>query len=145
MFNRSKRPVLTATTCDEMENLRLAIEVLTGQYARFVEVDFNTGKGKVRIGSTVFDLCFHSERDRLVHFKYHHLDGWNTARFDEPGEVRVINQAKPRKSKNGEHSMWCVGRSATDRWEEPLYLRGVEYAAQARGLSVDEYLGRKEV
>jgi len=141
MFNRKKRPVLTATTCNLMENLRLAIEVLSGQQTRFVQIDFNTGLGKVKIGSTVLDLLFTQLTDSGDTLHFHHpLDGWNIARFDQSGEVRVVNTFNPHKNKGGEHSMWWVGRSATERWEEPLHKEEVEYCAQMRGLSVEEYL-----
>ena len=36
--------------------------------------------------------------------------------------------------------MWWVGRSDTERWEEPLYDRQAECCAQARGLSLEEFL-----
>jgi len=144
MFNGKKRPVLTATLCSEMEHLRLAIEVLTGQRVRFVQVDFNTNRGRVSVGleNEERDISFFFSGEDLLHLVLGGFDGWNTARFDWglTTEVRVMNDKNPNKRVNGEHTMWWVGRSATDRWEEPLEPRRVEYCALIRGLTVEKYL-----
>lgn len=139
---RKNQPVLTATLCNEMENLRLAIEVLTGQQMRFIQVDFNTGRGKVSVGEEEKDLAFEFIRDDLLHFTLDGISAWNTARFDWglATEVRVMNNHNPHRRSANNHAMWWVGRSATDRWEEPLYSEVVEFCAKVRGLTIEEYL-----
>lgn len=142
---RKNQPVLTATLCDEMENLRLAIEVLTGKRTRFVQVDFNTCHGKVLVGDEEKNLAFEFVRDSLLHFTLDGVNAWNTAQFDWGlvTEVWAINNHNPHTRSVGHHPMWWVGRSATDRWEKPLYPEVVEHCAKERGLTVEEYL--KEV
>lgn len=138
MFRKNQRPVLTATSCNEMENVRLAIEVLTGQPVRLIHFDFNTGHAKAYVGDEEKSFSYCSSREDLFQFAFDDLSGWNTARFDKPREARVINFDNPLK--HGRHSMWWVGRSATDRWKEPVFFNDVEYCAKVRGLSMEEYL-----
>jgi hypothetical protein len=123
-----------------MERLRLAIEVQTGERTTFFELDFNTGRGAVNIGDAVELISFHGNME-TVHFTIG-PGNWHTAHFDNPFArlVRVSNHRNPNKRVNGQHSMRWAGRSATDRWEEPLHQKEVEHRAEAQGLSVEDYL-----
>ena len=141
MFSRNRCPVLTAKTCRVMERVRLAIEVLTGQRVSFIQIDFNTCRARAMVGDEKMSFSFVPDRADLISFAFFvfgDLGNWHTARFDESGKVMVINDRFPN-SRHG-HVMWWVGSSATDRREEPLFLKEVEYCAGARGLSPEEYL-----
>lgn len=111
MFGK-REPVLTAAYCEPLYLLRVALEVLTGQYVRIVCIDFNTGKGKVVIGSTEFNLSFMRNVDS-VSFSYHHRVPRHCAFFTgELGEVRVVNDCPTTRT-----DKWWVGRSAAERRE----------------------------
>jgi len=126
MFRTKKSPVLTATTCNLMENLRLAVEVMTGKPVRFVHVDFNTCNTRIRIGQEEKEIHFVQYRDDLIRFCLGELethDPWVLARFDKPEEVRVTPYGiKCDRSPYFEKiDMWWVGTSFVNRWKEPLY------------------------
>ncbi|MDO8571481.1 MAG: hypothetical protein Q7R79_02285 [bacterium] len=149
MSERKRFPVLTATTCNQMENLRLAIEVFEGKRVRFIQIDFNTDLGRAYIGEEEKDFGFHYAADDVLNFWYgnfHPLDDradWNSAYFDWGlvTEVRVSNDKNPNKrGMNGQHPMCWVGRSSTDRREEPVWPDSVEYWAKKASLTVEEYL-----
>lgn len=121
MFGK-KAPVLTSTSCSEMENLRTAIEILTGERTTFIQIDFNTGKGKVRVGEVEKELLFIRSRSDLVRFNIG--DGWSVGLFEEPSRAQVINEEHPHKlelSAGETITMRWIGSSATDRHEEPLF------------------------
>jgi hypothetical protein len=134
-----KSLVITATACEGMENLRLAVEVLTGKRVRFVHLDFNTLKCKVLISGKVVEILADTWDGDTIHFAIVKECEWYHARFDRD-EVRVSSDR--HKSRNGEHSMCWVGSSMTDRREEPLDLPSVNYCAEMRGLTTDEYLSK---
>jgi hypothetical protein len=144
MFGK-KKPVLTATYCDKMEKIRQAYEVLVGRRASYAHIDFNTGKAAFRTTSDrVSNITFIFD-DQLVFLldssEEWAQNNWHRARFDfEPGEVWVISERFPVKRGPAQHTMWWVGRSADDRRLEPLYPKDVEFLAQARGLSINDYL-----
>lgn len=126
VFGRNKKfPVLTATFCRLTENLRLAVEVMTGEPVRFVHADFNTCKTRIRIGQTEKEIHFSHMREDLIHFCLGEQDNpepWILARFDKPGEVRVIlNGPKNYPPYFEDDLTWRVGTSFATRWEEPLY------------------------
>lgn len=141
MFNRKDCPVLTATFCRKMEMLRTAIEVWTGKRTSFVQMDFNTGVGKVRLGNEEKDLTFTVDGlDHLVHFNFG--DDWCVGLFEEDYKVYVASEHKPheRETLIGLWKMRWVGYSATDRREEPLLLDEFCYCAQAKGYTVEQAL-----
>jgi len=125
MFGKKKFPVLTATFCSTMENLRLAVEVMTGLPVRFVHADFNTCNTRIRIGQEEKEIHFVQYREDLIRFflgEPENHEPWVVARFDEPGEVRVIPDGdnsylpyfeKPRT--------WWVGTAFIYRWRQGLY------------------------
>jgi hypothetical protein len=143
MFGRKKEPVLTATYCEEMEGLRQAAEVLTGQRVRIGRIDFNTGRSLLFVGEEMRNTSFYFGRKDLLSFSFweNHYEPreWFTAIFDESREVRVIKDVgNPHKC--GSWDMWWIGRSANDRREEPLFLKEAEFCAQQCGLSLEAYL-----
>ncbi len=144
---RKKLPVLTAKFCKEIEDVRLALEVLSGLRVCLGQVDFNTGRGFVRVGAEGKNISFFFGRNNLLQFSFWNEVGepkeWYTAWFEATGEARVIKDFD-NPYKRGVHSMWWVGRSAIDRWEEPLFYERVEYCAKIRGMSVAEYLNTAE-
>lgn len=124
--NKKKEPVLTATTCNVMENLRLAVEVLTGKPVRFIQIDFNTNRGKIRVGEEEKDIAFYSQHSDRTNF-FFSKDVFDKdevhyfVRSDKPGEVRVIIEGLKRESSYlKDDYTWAVGRSFVHRWEEPL-------------------------
>lgn len=148
MFHRKKAPILSETYCRTLENLRMGVEVLTGQRVRIKEVDFNTYRGKIFVGEDVLSFALLTPHADLYEIRLGDEDShnWYVLRFDEDGTVRTINDFVPRKQQTpvGEVAMWWVGRSATDRWEEPLFKEDVERCAQTRGVSLNAFLGLPE-
>jgi len=121
MWRRKKEVVLTATTCGKIEDLRLAIEVLTGSRVRIKQLDFNTTCGQVYVdweGCNIEFEFYHGDKVEFVLSGSFGKDNRYFARFDkhpDHSEVRVINFSTIRDpGKN----IWQVGKSATDRWEE---------------------------
>ena len=119
-MSRKKNPILTATFCNQMENVRLALEVLHGLSVRFVDLDLNTGNGNVSVNGKVQNIELFFAREDFLHFKIGSSPIWYSASFEKLGEVKVIAGAFHFPVKD-RHMMWKVGRSATDRWEEPLF------------------------
>lgn len=146
MFRRQKSPVVTANFCHQMEDVRMALEVMFGQPVRFRQIDFNTGRASARLGSEEKSFSFFFGRSDLLHFSIWDEAGepkeWYSALFDrmEAGtEVQVIKESN-NDHKCGKWDMWWVGDSATHRREVPLYHRQAEYCAKVRGLTLEEFL-----
>jgi len=146
MFRRQKSPVISATHCDEMESLRMALEVMFGERVRFRQIDFNTGRGAVRLGEEEKKFSFVFARPELFNFSIWNESGepkeWYTARFDVPEEVMVIKDSNPYM--RGKFIMWWVGKSFVERREEPLYKEQIMRCAAVRGISMEEYLNANE-
>ena len=133
-----------------MEKVRQSIEVLTGERISFVHIDFNTGRARVSslYGTFEMNVMFLDfEPTAIAHLGLESVDNpqgrhWYTARFDfDPDGVRIISDQNPvRRGPDRQHSMWWAGRSYLDRRLEPLHRSDVEAGAEARGLSVEEYL-----
>ena len=132
MFTKRKL-VLTATTCEILENLRLSIEVLKGVRVRFKHVQLERGlqsgsasvyllDGEQETEETVLAfMSSHTHELRFQfgtrqYFRYSDDTDWFFSRMDCPSTVRVIGANRT----SGEVSVWRVGRSFHDRWEEPL-------------------------
>lgn len=141
MFGK-KNPVLTATMCTALEQIRLAIEVMTGKRTSFVQIDFNTRKGKVRVGDEILELV-RFERYRygddtiLMDFG----DGPIVALFYNH-TVRVMSENNPRKvqTEAGECTLRWIGNAFSDRREEPLLLETWRRCAEARGTTIEQLL-----
>ena len=141
MFNKKRRPVLTANVCYIMEMVRTALEVLHGKRVTYNCIDFNTNHGEVRIGDEVVEIYFMRSRDDLISLRI--KDEWYAALFETPGLVRVGTERGDlftRKTVAGELPMRWVGHSATERWGEPLFLEQAEYCAKIRGLTLQQLL-----
>jgi hypothetical protein len=113
MFGKKKYPIITSTFCDQIEDLRLAIEVLTGQRVRLLNIDFNTKHAEVVVERKLKNIWFdHCKQDS---FWFQFQDLFYIAKFDykSMATVRVIRNNDP------DRKCW-VGRSATSRWQEPL-------------------------
>ena len=134
------KPALTETNCTEIENLRLAIEVLTGERVRYVHIDSASRRAKVIAGDEEKIVKYRFIGDTMLYFSFGFLGDYFTAQFEKPGEVKVLNNNSPLKF--GYHIMWQVGRSATDRWTEPLFKQQLEADAQKRNFftSFEAYL-----
>ena len=149
VVSKEKCPVLTAKTCAKMENLRTAIEVLSGQHVSIVQIDFYTERGKVKIGSTVCEFSFwYMREERLLHFalvrslgsRKHEDWEWHDAFFDRLGKVRVVSNHVTHNAENWKGAKWWVGYSDTDRHEEPLVMESFRKHAERLGCTVVDYL-----
>lgn len=141
--NRKSKPVLTKSFCLQLECLRTAIEVLRGSWVKFIEMDFNTGNGKVRTLYEEYDIMFIFKGERTVNiefdFKLGYM-GWHRARFDQDTQVRVTHKTDPERHAKTDHAMCWVGYSAKNRRQVPVFPECVEDCARQYGLSVEEYL-----
>lgn len=119
-----KELILTETRCKKLESLRLAIEIFTGQRVRLKNFDFNTDRGHVYTGEETNQVAviFHSETAISFYLGTDATSGhWHHARF-EAEKARVIREFG-KYDQSEDELMWMVGRSATDRWEEPLFKK----------------------
>jgi hypothetical protein len=138
MFGRKKCPVLTATTCKKMEDARQSMEVFTGKRVRFVQFDFNTGYGKARIGEDERDVAIDFPREDLVIWRFTDVKEWYRSFFEPTGEVEVICDENPHK--RGRHIMYWCGKSATERYEKPVFLEDLRRCAEIGGMTLEEYM-----
>lgn len=143
MFKRN--PVLTASTCKTLEMLRLAIEVLSGERTLFVHIDFNTCEARVKVGAETRELIYLHVRDDLIHFAFGYDEEWFVAQFPELAIVRVSSERYPNTVNTvaGKFSLIWVGKSATDRQQEPLFVKEAEYCAKVRGITLKQLLETK--
>ena len=120
MFSK-KQDIITATRCELIEAVRLALEVQSGQRVRLHQLDFKQ-KCFFYIGIVSRRVAFCGYDGTRMDFGITDDEGkltWYIARFEEEGrQVRVIEMYG--LSQNGE-PMWWVGRSYHDRRQEPLY------------------------
>ena len=151
MFRKNKPMVLSATNCKFLEDLRMAVEVLTGQRVRFERIDVDEGNGRIFVGDELRDFMFTHGREDLYHFAFgtpHDGRGhdWHVARFETPDEVHVCSEHNPVKKKTvaGDCSVKWVGSSMADRREVPVFLRDMQYCADVRGMSLEDLLAGKE-
>ncbi len=139
MFRRKKYPVLTTTTCGKLENTRQAMEVLTGKRVQFVEFDFNTCHGKVKVDREEKDIAIDFNHKGLIIWKFRDMNDWyDSFIVKETGEVKVICKENPYR-RNG-HIMWWIGKSYTERYESPLYRKELQRLADRHGVSLETYL-----
>ncbi len=148
MFGKKKSPVLTATTCTMLEQLRLAIEVATGKRTCFVSMDLNTCRGKVRMGDKEEEVTVIYRRDDLLEFSFGADKDWLTAVFWNHNtyvKVGSLHNASVRLTVAGDFTMQWVGTSMSDRKEEPLFFSEAQYCAKVRGLTLDQLLASRPV
>jgi hypothetical protein len=115
-MSRKNRPVLTVFSCDQIENLKLAIEVFYGEHVRLERIDLNTGRGSVSLGRTSpIDFQFKFEDSGELTFS---LDGGAhlifKARFFKLISNRFIAEVEIKDSTN--KRCW-IGESFVDRHE----------------------------
>lgn len=141
-FRRKKHPVLTETYCSQMESLRLAIEVLTGKSTSIMAIDFNTNQAQIRVDRQISIVSFYMSRLDLIHFSIKGESDQFVGLTGEDWMVRVANYTNPitRNTCIGQITIRWVGTSLLDRHEEPLYLNDVQYAANLKGLTVEQLL-----
>ncbi len=141
-FRRKKYPVLTETYCRQMESLRLAIEVLTGESTSIMAIDFNTSEAQIRVGRQISIVEFYMSRQDLIHFGIKGESDQFVGLTGEDWMVRVSNYTSPiiKKTCIGPVTIRWVGTSLLDRHEEPLFEEKVQYAANLKGLTVKELL-----
>lgn len=140
----SKRPIVSVTYGYAWEKLRTAIEVLTGQYAHIMCIDFNTCRGKIKIGSQIFSLRFLPESEEFRALRFEFGQGWAIAMF--PGEggyhyfVKVLYEPERKNAKEFSDHMkiWStqeqwVGRSAIERKRESASRNAIDWFKASGG------------
>lgn len=114
-----KEIVLDEIDCQKIENLRTAVEVLTGKKVRFKRFDFNSGEGQLWIGREVQNILVEFFQDNLaILFVFLDMAKDNNcyiAQF-EGNKVSVI----ATKGLDDKKSLWLIGHSSKDRWREIL-------------------------
>ena len=113
MFRR-KDIALTATRCQLIERVRLALEVLTGERVQMHQLDFEQEKYFFYVGQVSRQVLICGCNDATMDLVLPNEDGmglYNVAEF-EGDQVRII----PR----GTNGRWQAGRSYLERWEEPF-------------------------
>jgi hypothetical protein len=135
MFGKKKLPVLTDTTCSEINLIVKIVEVLTGKQSRMKRFDFNTGRGQVYLGNEVQNFFFRLiDGDLSVGSRFefatilsedpqHYTEYTSyTVHLEEGGEVRIgtISERVLHQMRNG-MPLWWVGDSASNRREEPYW------------------------
>jgi len=144
MFKLRKEPVLTGARCEKLEQIRVAIEVLTGERMSLLCFDFNTNKGRIQVGGKEIDEEFWFCHSDLLSFKF---EGEFMIASFQQGLVRVACENRGRHVKDtvaGPFDMRWAGTSFADRREEPVYLEEALYCAQVRGLTLDQLLSNGE-
>jgi hypothetical protein len=138
---RTKRPVLGSAIFGPLEQLRQAVEVLTGERTCFVHMDLENGRGVLRVGDDEKKTSFVFDHPDLISFTLgEYGKDWQSAFFQD-GEVFVTGRNPAvRNTIAGICQMRWVGKSYTERREEPLYLQQAQYCAQVRGMTVEELL-----
>ncbi|HBI34198.1 MAG TPA: hypothetical protein DEA43_04995 [Candidatus Moranbacteria bacterium] len=116
-MGKAKKVVLTLTTCGYLENLRLAIEVLTGKRTNYVRFDLNCGRGQVRVGDDLVDVTCIALNLLEIKFRIglKLRPGMNPADWFDANFVDGVARVT-----NGTHycTVLFVGSSMVDRWEE---------------------------
>lgn len=116
-----KRIVLTQSSCSEIENIRLALELFTNMRVIIKQLDLNTSKGQVYVGDEIKDITyfFHENMPRFqLHFDSNQLEAF----FDEDlRRIYVISKSKPVLKEGW--PQWTVGTSLDNKWEEDAFVR----------------------
>lgn len=140
MLGKRRNVVLTWTTCERLEQIRLAIEVITGTRTTFKQIDFNTNSGAVYctgVGRKEFEFILTgSTRIEIL------VDGlWYCCLFEDD-KVYAARRDGGQKVRTvaGELTLRWVGNSHTSRREVPLFLEQAMYAARVHGMTLDELL-----
>lgn len=136
-----KRPILTATTCSIMEMIRTALEVLFGKHIAYVCIDLNTNEGKIRADNEIFEMAFRRRKDDLFDII---VRNWcYCVLFEKDGLIKIGPEDAhefTRITSYGEFTMRWVGRSNTERWQEPLFIEDAMYCAEIHGLTLEQLL-----
>jgi len=124
---RCNELVLTDGVCELLENLRLALEVLTGKTVRFKRIKlrrpFRSGDCVIYLGQRRDIVCIslYGAKEKEITFSTEvtGITIWHIAHFEDAGVIRLFSTGHPL-IKGDDRSIQIVGRSAKDRWEEPL-------------------------
>ncbi len=111
--NMKKKPVLVESTCNLMEQLRMAIEVHSGLRTNFVHLDFNTKRGCVEVGEGREELSFVCDDKLILAFE-----------LSRTGKLIVLFSGGFRKARvayaRTPYGLCWAGSSANDRRREVL-------------------------
>lgn len=114
-----KEIILDEIDCQKIENLRIAIEVLTGKRVKFKRFDFNSGEGQIFVGKEVQDVLVEFfQKNEVLLFVFLNMrkdENCYLAQF-EGSRVNVITT----RGLDDKKSLWLVGHSSKDRWKEFL-------------------------
>lgn len=114
-----KEMVLDEADCQKIENLRIAVEVLTGKRARLKRFDFNLGEGQLWVGNEVQNTLveFFQENQFLLFVFLDRAKDNNCYIAEFEGNRVSVIAAKGLDEKK---SLWLIGHSSKDRWKEIL-------------------------
>jgi len=111
-MSKKKYPVLTETICDDIENLKLVIEILTGKRVHLDKIDCSTGRGQVFVGDKHYPIEFCFPLGKKQRFRF--SNSWYLFNFDTSVVIRIIQINSRCKNP----PRWWVGTSVTNRWRE---------------------------
>ncbi len=152
-MSHKPKPIITATYFRPINYLTRAIEVLTGDHALILNLDFNTCTGRIELIGTIADLVKtvafdYSDKDKLLFVLGDRtaLPDWRDhaciASIEDNGFISVIDRDHPNLRTAQKHPMFLRGRNAVERRAHPIDYDHVAMCAASRGLSVKEYLGK---
>lgn len=138
---KKKRPVLTIAYFTVVENLRMALEVLTGVRVRIDAADFNR-EGAVVDFTTAGKVThvFFEVDGFTLYFQLE--EQWYQARFEDQWKlVRVAHRDYDdlQQHRKKGHALWWEGCSYLERWETPMFPAVVDLE-KPEHMTVQEYL-----
>jgi len=139
MFKR-KKGIFTPLMFTILEQIRQAIEVVTGKRTCFVQMNLNYCEGTVCVDNEEIELTYVRMSENLMYFNLN-SDRY-TAQFQDNGRVAVMDRDNPHKIQTvaGECTLQWVGRSYTERHERPILDEKFEHNAKKFGLTLEELL-----
>jgi hypothetical protein len=155
-MSRKQYPVLTAQTCEPLENLRQAIEILTGKNVRYIQIDLNTCRGEVLVGGERKSLAYEWSLDlevkkgfaKEVNFVLGpdaERSSWyrkpHIAYFDQAGQVFALDHDEDKHIyRGGGLLMVQAGHTLSDRHLVPYSMESAISVAKRRGTTVEVLL-----
>jgi len=137
-----KHPVFTAHYCGLLENLRIAIEILSGKRTFIFHLDPNTGWAEASIDHEPRQIPFVKDLDGPVIFRLD--DTWYIAGAADNYVTVIIPLTKSvlRQTMRGLAPILWVGTSMTDRREKMLCAEDIERFAHVGTSAIMELVNR---
>lgn len=155
-MSKKKHPVLTAQTCESLEGLRQAIEILTGKNTRYFHVDLNTCRGEVVVDgerkALAYEWLFGLEAKKGYAKEVNFVLGPDAERadwyrrphvvyFDETGQAFALDYDEGKHIyRGGGLLMVWAGHTLSDRDLVPYSMESAISIAKMRKTTVEELL-----